>query len=287
MKILIIVACIIVFILLVLLFLVAPGNKNKCIDSDWLFKSLIAHRGIFNGEIKENSKEAFLQAIERKYNIETDVTLTKDEHLIVFHDNSLKRLYNVNSYVKELTLSEIKEISNGEILEFSELLDLIDSKVGLLIEIKNHYKPTTTCKKLVESLKDYSGKYVVQSFDPSIVRYFKKNYPMIPRGQLYNKFKLKEEWKNSKQKGFKGFTMLVGKFLYNIKFANCIGRPHFIVQDYKSVDFMVSVCKLFVPVIVFTIKDVSYYDLFVGKYKNMIIENLEVNKYGRAKKIVS
>ena len=145
----------------------------------------------------------------------------------------------------------------------------------------------TTCKRLVESLKDYSGNYAVQSFEPSIVRYFKKNYPMIPRGQLYIKFKLKEEWKNSKQKGFKGFMMLVEKFLYNIKFSNCIGRPHFIVQDYKSVDFVVSICKLFVPVIVFTIKDVSYYNLFVGKYKNIIIENLEVNKYGRAKKIIS
>ena len=37
-------------------------------------------------------------------------------------------------------------------------------------------------------LKDYKGKYAVQSFNPKSVKWFKDNYKDIPRGQLASSF---------------------------------------------------------------------------------------------------
>ncbi|MBR3920862.1 MAG: glycerophosphodiester phosphodiesterase, partial [Oscillospiraceae bacterium] len=80
--------------LLIVLFFIAPGNKRKCNDVSWLYKDYIAHRGVFNNEegIVENTKSAFLKAVDKHYSIETDLHLTKDERIIIFHDNDFKRM---------------------------------------------------------------------------------------------------------------------------------------------------------------------------------------------------
>ena len=52
-------------------------------------------------ENKENTIEAFQKSIEIGYQyIETDVQCTKDDKLIIFHDNELLRINNQN--IKEL-----------------------------------------------------------------------------------------------------------------------------------------------------------------------------------------
>jgi len=52
---------------------------------------LFAHRGVHNNvDIPENSIKAFKYAIENNLNIELDVQLTKDNTLVVFHDENLK-----------------------------------------------------------------------------------------------------------------------------------------------------------------------------------------------------
>ena len=66
---LIIIGCIV----LVCVFLLAPGSKRKCLDASWLYKKYIAHRGLFNNEegIIENSETAFKKAIEKGFYIES------------------------------------------------------------------------------------------------------------------------------------------------------------------------------------------------------------------------
>ena len=75
MKTVVIVAVIIVLLYLLMLYLISPGNYKKCYPYDWLYKSYIAHRGIYNNEqnVIENTSEAFINAIYKGYNIETDV----------------------------------------------------------------------------------------------------------------------------------------------------------------------------------------------------------------------
>jgi len=63
-------------------------------DKDGERPQISGHRG-FGADQPENTIRAFEMAKAQGLDwIEFDVHLTKDEDVIVFHDNSLKRLYN-------------------------------------------------------------------------------------------------------------------------------------------------------------------------------------------------
>ena len=55
--------------------------------------------------------EAFENAINMGFNIiETDIQITKDKKLVVFHDLTLDRLTNTKGLVKDKTWNELKKI---------------------------------------------------------------------------------------------------------------------------------------------------------------------------------
>lgn len=76
----------------------------------WLFARPIAHRGLHNEEFPENSMPAYQLAIDNNFNIEIDVHVTKDGHVVVFHDDNLKRVCGIDKLVKDCTLEELKNI---------------------------------------------------------------------------------------------------------------------------------------------------------------------------------
>lgn len=277
---LIIIGCIV----LVCMFFLAPGSKRKCLDASWLYKKYIAHRGLFNNEegIIENSETAFKKAIEKGFYIETDLHLTKDQRVIVFHDDDFKRLCNVDKKISEMTLVEIKNLSyeNSEdkVMELSEFLTLIDGNTGLLLEFKhqNMKNDAVLCEKAMGLLKDYKGKYAIQSFYPNFLRWFKKHYPNIVRGQLCTVTNLKEEYQKAKGNKFKKVLSVISKWLYNNKLSNFIGRPLFISHNYKDVNLMAKVCHLFMPMIVYTVDNKKAYMKFKKKADNIIFENLSM-----------
>ena len=56
-------------------------------NPNFLKTNLISHRGIHdNIKVYENTLESFKLAIKKKYTIELDIHLTKDNQIIVFHD---------------------------------------------------------------------------------------------------------------------------------------------------------------------------------------------------------
>lgn len=159
---------------------------------------LFAHRGVHNNiDIPENSLKAFKLALINKLNIELDIQLTKDNTLVVFHDKNLKRMTNINKNLDELTYEEIKKVkllkTSQYIPTLKQVLDIINGKVILDIEIKNTNKIDLLCKKLVTELENYNHTFFIKSFNPKIVRWFRKNKPDYIRGllikdNLYNKF---------------------------------------------------------------------------------------------------
>lgn len=102
----------------------------------------IAHRG-YSAMFDENTMIAFKKAIEYKADgIETDVQLSKDGVPVIIHDETLDRTTNGKGFVKDYTLSQLKEFktTNGEeIPTLRELLDLFSkSKMEVLnLELKN------------------------------------------------------------------------------------------------------------------------------------------------------
>jgi glycerophosphoryl diester phosphodiesterase len=133
----------------------------------------ICHRGYHNKKDTENGINAFKNAIENDMAFEFDIHLTKDNQLVVIHDSSLKRVTGKEGIVEDLTLEELKnnyELLDGEkIPTFKEVLELVNEKVPLVIELKvykGNYK--ALAKRFEEEIKDIKdkSKYVLISFDP-------------------------------------------------------------------------------------------------------------------------
>ncbi|MDC3090712.1 glycerophosphodiester phosphodiesterase family protein, partial [Paracoccaceae bacterium] len=110
----------------------------------FLTKRPFAHRGyhsrLLNYQtVPENSLDAFKQAIEKNYSIETDIHFTKDYKIIVFHDFYLGRLTTKTGFVFNKSLDYIREakLSNNQTIPtIEEALNLIDGRVPVLLEIK-------------------------------------------------------------------------------------------------------------------------------------------------------
>ena len=52
------------------------------------------------------------------------------------------------------------------------------------MEIKSYARQEELCQKTMALLEGYPGLYCVESFDPRVVRWFKRHHPGIIRGQL-------------------------------------------------------------------------------------------------------
>ena len=75
---------------------------------------LFAHRG-FSGEYPENSPLAFQMAVEktRADGIESDVHISKDGKLVIFHDASVERTSNGAGFIKDMTYDELLARDSG------------------------------------------------------------------------------------------------------------------------------------------------------------------------------
>ncbi|MFA5570016.1 MAG: glycerophosphodiester phosphodiesterase [Sphaerochaetaceae bacterium] len=74
---------------------------------------IVAHRGDSHA-YPENTLEAFISAHKMGVDvIETDVHLTKDNHIIVWHDPTLERNTNGSGLVENYTLKELKQLDAG------------------------------------------------------------------------------------------------------------------------------------------------------------------------------
>ena len=81
---------------------------------------VFAHRG-YSGKYPENTMEAFRGASAAGADgIELDVQLSKDGQLVIIHDETLDRTTTGKGYVKDYTLSELKQLdASGKL--FSDL----------------------------------------------------------------------------------------------------------------------------------------------------------------------
>jgi len=230
----------------------------------FLTKQPISHRGVHdNIKIPENSIEAFKQAIKKGYIIELDIHLLKDKEIVVFHDDNLKRMTNINKPIKDLTYKEIKKLkllnTNYKIPKFKDVLNLVDGKVPLLIELKYDNPPGKLEKELVKILDNYQGEFSIQSFHPLIVRWFKKNRPNYLRGLLVPSY-----GKSIKRK------ILASMILTRI----C--KPNFIAVDRRRNNKRL--LKKNIEKLVWTVKNKEDYYKYNDKYDNLIIDDMSILK---------
>lgn len=159
----------------------------------WLKNDLIAHRGLHQKDksIPENTITAFKLALDKGISIELDINILKDGHVVVFHDHDLKRCFNINQSLDDLSYDDLKKItykSGDHIPLLTEVLDLINGKVNLLIELKPQGDVVKLCEAFLKIIDQYKGNFAVFSFHPNVVYYLKKHRPNIIRGQISEYF---------------------------------------------------------------------------------------------------
>lgn len=138
----------------------------------------IAHRGA-SGQYPENTRSAFLGAIEAGADmVELDCQLTADGHVVVFHDEQLRRITGARGAVRSKSLEQLKRLDAGRwrkkafagerILTLEEALGVLDGRVDLCLEIKTFGQsaPGIELKILfILSHYEYLERTVLSSFD--------------------------------------------------------------------------------------------------------------------------
>ena len=237
-------------------------------DYKWLTDIYVAHRGLFNNEkgIPENSIPAFKLASENGYGIETDVQMTKDGVLVVFHDDTLNRMTGVEGVLTDFTFEQLRELrllnTDCQIPTFAEFLESA-AGVNLIVEIKTHSDIGEVEQKVYDALKSYSGNYCIESFNPFIVRWFKVHAPEVIRGQL-----------SCSYKGAKKLSALQRWGLANLVLCNWNGSQ-FIAYDAATIRNNKAVRRFGkkIPVICWTIKSQEQHDALHDCYDNMIFDS--------------
>lgn len=161
---------------------------------NFLENMYFAHRGLHNISkgIPENSMKGFSLAIEKGYNIELDTHLIADGNIVVFHDDNLKRMTGINKNIKNCTYLELQNYTlkntNEKIPLLEDVLKLVNGKIILNIELKYDRKSGLLEEKISEILDKYKGKFIVSSFNPFSILWFKKNKSEYIRGIISSDF---------------------------------------------------------------------------------------------------
>lgn len=190
------IAIYIIFALIVLwLIAIRPDNSRRDRMAEFS-KVYIAHRGLHdnNGDAPENSMAAFRKAVEAGYGIELDVRETKDGQIVISHDDNLMRTTGMNRKISEMNYSEFRDVplfhSNEHVPLFREVLEMIDGRVPVIVEIKSEdlKKTAELCESTAFWMDSYQGLTCMESFNPMALRWFRKHHALTLRGQLSEKF---------------------------------------------------------------------------------------------------
>tara|TARA_B100000965_G_scaffold388872_1_gene393890 strand:- start:1365 stop:2129 length:765 start_codon:yes stop_codon:yes gene_type:complete len=148
---------------------------------------VIAHRGA-SGLAPENTLSAFAKAIEIGVDrIEMDLRQTADQKVVVIHDKTVVRTSNGWGSVRKLKLKQLKrydagswfnpEFSHERIPSFREVLELVNGRTTLLLEIKNgspyHQDIEKNIIKLVDEYQAHDW-CIIQSFNDRVLANFRK-----------------------------------------------------------------------------------------------------------------
>ncbi len=217
---------------------------GKC---DFLNKSIIAHRGIYNNiTIYENTIDSILYAAHNNLTVEIDIRLTKDNEIIVFHDEDMTRLIKLKDKINTINYEDLNYISHYHIPTLKEVLDKVNNKVPIIIDIKEDNKILRN--KLSNLLKKYNN-ILLQSYNYELIKYYKK--------QKY----------------------IVGLLINDKKNKNYLDKKidvDFLSIKYDSVDkYTIYELKKDYYLIGWTLNDKEEVKEYIKIFNNLIIDNIE------------
>lgn len=165
------------------------------LDFGWLTERPIAHRGYHDraaGRI-ENTLSAARAAIDRGFPVECDVHLTRDDAVVVFHDEMLDRLSDAAGPVRGKSLAQLRSVrllgTDDTIPTLPEICEIVAGRVPLIVEIKSLTSgEPNLAKRVAETLSGFPGPFAVMSFDPKVLNIIRPLAPALPLGMLAYRF---------------------------------------------------------------------------------------------------
>lgn len=234
----------------------------------WIEETPIAHRGLHGQGVPENSLAAIERAVDHGYAVEIDVRLSSDGVPVVFHDPTLERMTGEATPVNQAPWSRLGSLAlagtESNIPSLQDVLDTVDGREGLLVEIKNHGDPGRLEAKVHEVLAGYDGPFAVQSFNPYAMAWFRKREPEWPRGQVAG--------------SFQGIALEAYKrFLLKRLLLDGVSRPTFVAYEHNALPYWpVTLHRMAgLPVLAWTVRSRSAHDRVRPYADNVIFEGYE------------
>ncbi|MBQ8392671.1 MAG: glycerophosphodiester phosphodiesterase family protein [Clostridia bacterium] len=153
--------------------------------------SIAGHRGD-SYNYYENTMTAFKKAVEEGADmIETDVRLTKDNILVIMHDERVDRTTNSRGKVSEICYEDIAILNAGDSINYEQVPTFYEfinwaskENITLNIEIKEYYSEENSkrCIKCIEDIIDLveqfnmTNRVVLNSFDAWVLEYIYRKY---------------------------------------------------------------------------------------------------------------
>ncbi|MDD3172307.1 MAG: glycerophosphodiester phosphodiesterase [Herbinix sp.] len=189
-----------------------------------------AHRGA-SGYAPENTIEAFQKAIEMGADgVELDVQMTKDNQLVIIHDETVNRVSDASGWIKDFTYEELSKLNvNKKFPEYGKVriptleevyLLLKDTNLSLNVELKNG---VVFYEKLEERVMDLTNRYGLQdriiysSFNHYSVMKLKELDSCVQTGFLYE-----DGYINMPDYALKYHVEALHPALYNLQYPDFI-----------------------------------------------------------------
>ena len=157
---------------------------------------IIAHRGA-SGSAPESTASAIRRAVALHADmIELDVQLTRDNRLVIFHDDRLDRTTNGSGLLGRWSYRELAQLDSGgwfaprfsgeRILLASAALRMIPRRCVVNLELKRTRQATMLIERMASCLRwtRTARRVLASSFEPHLLEQLAASHPRIARGLL-------------------------------------------------------------------------------------------------------
>lgn len=258
---------------------VLNGYESRVKQNDYtsfVYNSVWLHRGIISNSYTEHSKESFVACREyaKKNNIritvEFDVMLYKGE-VRCYHKDRISSILG-----QEKSCAEKEKLKNA--ITLKEVLKIFKNckNVSLALDIKDYHIKNRVLEDLIildiEKSK-YSGNFIVMSYNPLVLTYFKEHKPAWLRAQIGHSL---EGLRHIPIFRFPTLLNSVLGLLFDMSCADCV-----VFDNSKWIYYLIAYHKNIKgkPVLIYAPKTYFEQQAFIGKESvaNFIVENIADN----------